>query len=201
MSKIFFGRLLLFLAFALLAGTAYAQNTVQLFGGYSYMLAPVHESETVQGACPVGTLPPCPLETFTLGGHPNLNGWELSGTYNPNKWLGATADFSRRDGSVEGSSVHMQTYLFGPQIRFPGPVSPFAHVLFGVAHETVGANSILGFNAVSYDAFAAAVGAGIDIKVAWHLSLRAIQLDYVVTRFDSATQSDARASAGIVLHF
>jgi len=42
---------------------------------------------------------------------------------------------------------------------------------------------------------------GIDIKVARHLSLRPIQLDYLVTRFASGTQSDPRASAGIVLHF
>jgi hypothetical protein len=137
----------------------------------------------------------------TIGTHPNLNGWELSGTYNANRWLGATADFSGHYGSVLGSSVHLQTYLFGPQIRLPGPVSPFAHVLFGSAHETLGGNANLGISSGSASAFAAAVGAGIDIKVAPFLSFRAIQLDYLVTRFGSATQNQPRVSAGLVLRF
>jgi hypothetical protein len=60
----------------------------------------------------------------------------------------------------------LQIYLFGPQIRLPGPASPFAHVLFGGAHETFGGNANLGISSASASAFAAAVGAGIDIKVA-----------------------------------
>jgi hypothetical protein len=87
------------------------------------------------------------------------------------------------------------------QIGLFGPLSPFAHVLIGRAHETLGGNSNLGISPGSASAFAAAVGAGIDIKVAPFASLRAIQLDYLVTRFGSATQNQPRASAGVALHF
>lgn len=176
----------------LVAGTAHAQ--VQIFGGYSYL----RPSVTVQpfAECPMGSPSPCPSPSTT---HPNLNGWEASGTYNPFHVLGFTADFDGNFGTVLGSTLHVQTYLFGPQVHFPGPVSPFAHVLVGAAHESVGSNG----SAVPFteNAFATAVGGGIDVKVVPFVSLRLIQLDYLVTRFGSSTQNQPRASAGIVVHF
>lgn len=177
------------------ARAADAQDTVQIFGGYSY-LRPTLGLQTF-GVCPVGLLPPCPI--VTLDSHPNLNGWELSGTYNAFKWLGATADFSGHYGTDQGATVHYQTYLFGPQVHLPGPVSPFAHLLIGAAHETIGGSSTI--SPASATAFAVAAGAGIDLHVAPFLSLRPIQLDYLVTRFGSATQNQVRASAGLVVHF
>lgn len=175
-----------------------AQDTVQIFGGYSYLRPSVSIDSFV--ACPVGVTPPCVGNPGTLNTHPNLNGWELSGTYNFRDWLGGTADFSGHYGTDQGSSVHYQTYLFGPQVHLPGPVSPFAHVLIGGAHESISTGS---GNAVSGSgsAFAIAAGAGIDIHAAPFLSVRVFQIDYLVTRFGSATQSQPRLSAGIVLHF
>lgn len=193
--------LVLLCSISLFTVAAQAQDSFQLFGGYSYLRPSVAVTETqyLPQPCPLGA--PCGLVVQTIGTHPNLNGWELSGTYNATKWFGATADFSGHYGSVLGSSDHLQTYLFGPQIRFPGRVSPFAHVLFGGAHEALGGNSAPQIIAGSANAFAAAVGAGIDIKMTHFVSFRAIQLDYLMTRFGSATQNQPRVSAGVVLHF
>jgi hypothetical protein len=185
---------------SLLAAAAHAQDTFQLFGGYSYVRPAVTVIETSTGSCQPGPPLVCFPVVTPVGTHPNLNGWGLSATYNPIKWLGTTADFSGQFGSAQGATVHLQTYLFGPQVRFPGRVSPFAHVLFGDAHESLGANSLLGISPASANAFAVAAGAGIDIKVAHFVSLRPIQLDYLATRFGSATQNQARLSAGVVLH-
>jgi opacity protein-like surface antigen len=181
-----------------LAGTAKAQDTVQIFGGYSYLRPAVTVASFTD--CPLGVTPPCPATPGILHTHPNLNGWELSGTYNFRGWLGATADFSGHYGTVQGSSLHYQTYLFGPQVHLPGPVSPFAHVLIGGAHESIATN---GGSAVagSATAFALALGAGIDIKVVPLVSVRPIQIDYLVTRFGSSTQNQPRVSAGLVVHF
>jgi hypothetical protein len=163
-----------------LARPAHAQ--VEIFGGYSYM----RPSITYTVACP--GIPPCPTATA----HPNFNGWELTGVLT-HHWIGLAADLSGEYGSVAGASTHVNTYLFGPQVRLPGPVSPFAHVLVGVAHESIGG--------ATDNSIAAAAGAGIDIHVAPFISFRPIQLDYIVTRFGSGTQSQPRASAGLVLHF
>jgi len=186
---IFAGLCLTFLC----ARTAHAQ--VQIFGGYSYLRPTVNVQSSIAITCPIG--PPCvPGTTET---HPNMSGWEVSGTYNMFKILGLTADFGGNYGTVQGSTLHVNTYLFGPQVHFPGPVSPFAHVLIGEAHQRVGANGAT--LSSSDNAFATAVGGGIDIKTVPFISLRLIQIDYLVTRFGSRTQNQPRASAGIVIHF
>ena len=177
-----------------------AQDFAEVFGGYSF----VHASATVTSTtvCPVGLgLPPCPATTSTF--HPNLNGWELAGTIKPGTWFGITADFSGHYGSVGTSSVHVQTFLFGPKLSFPGPVSPFAHVLVGGARETIGAGDTSAGVTLPTSGVAPAVaaGVGIDIKLAPFIALRPIQFDYLLTRFNSSTQSQPRVSAGVVFRF
>jgi Outer membrane protein beta-barrel domain len=193
-----FAKLLAVLCFLVLTASALrAQDAVEVFGGYSYVRGAVPVSETI--LCPG---PPCPVTTPTYNS--NLNGFELSGTYKPSDWFGFTADLGGNFGATQNASTHLETFLFGPQISLPSRVSPFAHVLFGAAHESIGfANAGGGLATIptSQTAFAAAVGAGIDIEVAPFVSFRPIQLDYLLTRFNSATQRQPRFSAGLVFHF
>jgi hypothetical protein len=123
----------------------------------------------------------------------NLNGWEISGQYKITNWIGGVADFSGDYGSPFGVSSSVHTFLFGPQVSWPSRVSPFAHVLFGGAHFDAGA--------VSTTTFATAIGGGIDTKINDRFSWRIIQGDYLLTRFGSQTQNNARVSTGIVFRF
>jgi hypothetical protein len=103
-------KLLLLVAFVLVASlSARAQDTVELFGGYSYLR--VNDSPSA-----------------------NFNGWEFGGQYKFADFLGGVADFGGQYGSPNGVSTSVHTYLFGPQVSFPASVSPFAHVLIGAAH-------------------------------------------------------------------
>jgi hypothetical protein len=189
--------LIALLAFA--AGSAQAQDKIELFGGYSYVHAPTSWAETL--VCPFVT---CPVTV--VNPKLNLNGWEISGVFKAKEWLGLAADFSGHYGSFNGASYHSQTYLFGPQVSFPGRVSPFAHVFVGGAHATSGTGAIplsavTPANGSTNNGFATAVGAGIDIKIAPLIWFRPIQIDYLATRFNANTQSQPRISAGVVLHF
>lgn len=188
-------RIITGLCLGLLFGGA-AQAQVQIFGGYSY-LRPTLTIEQPAITCAIGST--CPPTSATT--HPNLSGWEVAGTYNMFKVLGLTADFGGNYGTVQGSPLHVNTYLFGPQVHFPGPVSPFAHVLVGEAHERIEGSNTSAVTPSSANAFATAVGGGIDIKTVPFISLRLIQIDYLVTHFRSTTQNQPRASAGIVIHF
>jgi opacity protein-like surface antigen len=198
MRRLFFlFSLIALLGFA--ACSAQAQDKIEVFGGYSYLRASTSWDETLR--CPG---PPCPVTI--VNSKLNLNGWEVSGRYKMKPWLGLGADFSSHYGSFNGIKYHELTYLFGPQISLPGKVSPFAHVLVGGAHSTSGTvvspNSLVAAAGGSpNNAFAAAVGAGIDIKIAPLVSFRPVQIDYLATRFNSSTQSQPRISAGVVLHF
>jgi hypothetical protein len=181
------------LSFFLLASTSHAQS-IELFGGYSFVRAPVTFTQTI--LCPV---PGCPTGTNTQ--HLNLNGWQAGGAFKIFGPLALAADFSRTSRSFQGSNTLLQTYLAGPQLRFPGRISPFAHLLVGAAHESIDTSAGSLTFGPTQSAFATAIGVGIDLKVLPLLSIRPIQIDYLLTHFDSGTQNQPRASAGIVVHF
>jgi hypothetical protein len=188
-----------------------AQDKIEIFGGFSYARVPVQIFTPIAIAGPVVVIPPgtCPITGCPpgLGGfatdHVNTHGWEFSGAFKPLDWLGAVADFSEHYGSTHGSNLHLNTYLFGPQVSLPARVSPFAHVLFGAAHESLSNPGVaLGIPNLGTDtAFATAIGAGIDVKAFHFVSIRLFQFDYLMTRFGGNTQNQPRASAGVVLHF
>jgi len=202
-------------ALGLLVGStpAAAQDKIELFGGYSYVRLPVQVLNPVPVAGGVFVFPPgtCPITNpvCAAGGfstvHVNTHGWEVSGAFKPGRVIGFVADFSGHYGKTNGQALHMNTYLFGPQVSFPGPVSPFAHILFGAAHESSSVPfsvvQVGGVKLGANDAFATALGAGFDVKVVPFVSVRLIQFDYLLTRFGSQTQNQPRVSAGIVLHF
>lgn len=174
-----------------------------MFGGYSYSRASVNDTGTI--LCPG---PACPTKTFT--DHPSLNGWEASLVYKPAKDLGLVADFGGNYGSLParsgGGSMHTNTYLFGPQVSFPSHISPFVHVLAGVAHESnagglgSGPGGGFFFQAHSGNAFAIALGGGVDVDVVHYLRVRLIQLDYVGSNSGASFRNQARIAAGVVLH-
>ena len=172
-----------------------AQDKIALFGGYSFVHAPVTATEAGSGCVGNSCI------TVLLGTHLNLHGWEASGEYKTNRWLGLTADFSGHYGSaIAGNAIHIHTHLFGPQVSLHGRVSPFAHALFGGAHESIGNSPSLQVIGGTQSSFATGLGVGIDIKVLPSVSVRAIQFDYLLTRFNSSTQNQPRLCAGIVFH-
>jgi hypothetical protein len=185
------------LVFSTLLFAASSQGqSIELFGGYSFVRAPVTFTQTA-GTCPITG---CPVTTTTQ--NLNLNGWEAGGAYKVFGPLALAADFSGTFGSFQGAHTHLQTYLAGPQLRFPGPISPFVHFLVGAAHESIGTGAgPLITTGPTQNAFATAIGGGLDLKVLPFISLRPIQFDYLLTHFNSQNQNQPRISAGIVLRF
>jgi hypothetical protein len=171
-------------------------QSIELFGGYSFVREPVTFTQTA-GTCPITG---CPIVSNTQ--NLNLNGWEAGGAFKVLGPLALAADFSGAFGSFQGAHTHLQTYLAGPQLRFPGPISPFVHFLVGAAHESIGTGvGPLITTGPTQNAFATAIGGGLDLKVLPFISLRPIQFDYLLTHFNSKTQNQPRISAGVVLRF
>ena len=145
----------------------------------------------------------------------NLHGWDASVTGNITGWFGVEGDFSGHYGSpsVYGFNVPMvdissHTFMAGPKFTYrSGAVAPFGHFLIGAARAATGAYGIT----LSDTALAAAIGGGIDIKVNDRFAVRAIQADYLMTRFKVGPaiafsglddrQDNFRLSAGIVIRF
>jgi opacity protein-like surface antigen len=174
---------------SLSSGIAYAQETpkVDVFAGYSY----VREN-------------PGP----TSGDSFSLNGGSASVTYHIKDWVSAVADFGGyHNGSILGTGVDgtLSTYLFGPRVSYRSyrHFTPFAEALFGGAHAGA---SIAGGTSGSQNAFAMAIGGGVDYRINNRFSLRPLEVDYLMTRFpegtpNNQTQDNLRASTGIVIHF
>lgn len=180
---------------------AKAQGKIELFGGFAYFRGNVIYQQ--QGST-VTCGPVCPPSTLVINlrQNPNLFGWEVSGAYKFVPFLSVNADFSEQYGSLNGGRVRLGTYLLGPQLSLPGPISPFVHAEFGFAHESVGTFTNADLIAPGSDtSLATAIGGGLDIKAIPFFSLRLIQIDDVETRLYNSTQNEPRISAGIVFHF
>jgi hypothetical protein len=193
----FFPFLCAFVFVAFLFATPCHAQSFELFGGYSFVRPQVTYSQTPQGAC---VITGCVTTTTTQ--NLNFNGWEVGGAFKVLGPLALAADYSDTSGSFQGAHTHLRTYLVGPQLRFPGPISPFAHFLVGGAHESTTAivGPITTFSPTQ-NGFATALGGGLDLKLLPLLSVRPIQIDYLLTHFNSQTQNQFRYSAGILIRF
>jgi hypothetical protein len=158
-----------------------------------------------------------------------LNGGSTSAAFNFNRYIGFVADFGGYDDTqlqltgaganeplVVNSSGTAYTYLFGPRFSFRNSsrFTPFAQVLVGGVHASDVTLSDCTGSACTplprQTALAMTGGAGLDIRLTRHFSIRAVQAEYMMTRFAdvavgstgaATTQNDLRLSSGLVFGF
>ena len=117
-------------------------------------------------------------------------------------------------GYAAAASGNLFTYMAGPQIKkHTGKFQPFAEAVFGGAHTNayttiVNAEGGTTSGGGNNNGFAMAAGGGIDFKVNQRLSLRPVEVDYLLTRFQAnhvanytANQNNFRYFAGLDLTF
>jgi len=135
----------------------------------------------------------------------SMNGWNgsVEGQFLP--LLGVVADLSGHYGSQDttisgvGGNANLSEYnfLFGPRLSFKvHKFRPFVHALLGAGHIDASLTGV----STSSSSFADALGGGLDYHLVPLISWR-IQLDALQTRFFSTSQTNARFSTGIVIHF
>jgi opacity protein-like surface antigen len=161
---------------------------VEVFGGYSYFRADEEDNP----------------ET-------DFHGFEISGNFNLNKWLGVKGDFSSHYADFQISpgvkaNVSLQMYLAGLQFTSykNDKVTPYVHALIGVARANTSVPQAFagtGPRRISENAFALVLGGGLDVNIKKSLAWRAFQSDYVFTTFDDFRddrQHSLRLSTGLV---
>jgi len=219
-------------AFLCLPFMAMAQSTENvatrgtIYGGYSLL----HTSNSLGTGLGSGLASDLGGSLGSSFGGSNFNGWDGQGTFNFARHFGVTADFSGNSkqlagisflGFSAGTQQHMYNVLFGPTATaYFGKSSVFGHALFGVAHSSLSAGvsaPILGGISApltSANSFAMAFGGGVDIGLSKHFAIRAAQIDFIRTNFNSANalasglstslnnnQNSFRYSGGIVFRF
>ncbi len=165
-----------------LGAFAQDQSKAEVFGGYQYTSV----DDNINGS-----------------GHVGLNGWNAALTGYVTEHLGITADISGAYGTPNVAGFDVKTkdyfYLFGPTVRTAAgdKASVFVHALFGGAHAS---GEVSGISATD-NAFAMALGGGLDVKASKNVSLRVGQFDYLYSHFSGEKQNNFRYSAGVVFHF
>ncbi len=135
----------------------------------------------------------------------SMNGVDASAAYSLTRYLGVVGDFATvHAGNVNASglALNLTSYLFGPQVSIPvhSRFHPFGHVLVGGAHA--GGLSYGGAGAPA-NAFAMAVGGGLDVRVNHAFSVRLFEADYYLTHFQNGVNSEEnnlRLTFGVVFH-
>ena len=183
---------------------------VELFLGYTHL--GTVSNDTVPGNRMVG-----------------LHGGSASVAFNLNRYVGLVADIGGYDDSqlqltgnganeplVVNSSGTAYTFLFGPRLSFRNSTrfTPFAQVLVGGVRATdVTISGCTGTGCAplpTQTALAMTAGGGLDIRLTRHFSIRAVQAEYMMTRFadvavgstgDATTQNDLRLSSGLLFGF
>jgi outer membrane immunogenic protein len=116
--------------------------------------------------------------------------------------LGVVGEFGgcKVTGLPSGATAHELNYLVGPRVYFPthGRVFPFVQAMFGGERFSAG---VSGFGSASSNAFAMTAGGGADVTLTRHVSLRAIQVEYLYTHFGGAAQNNLRLQSGLVWRF
>jgi hypothetical protein len=153
------------------------QNAPQweIFGGYSHVVADLSNTRF------------------------NLDGGEMAVTENVNEWFGGKLYVGAQWGTRNDFNVNSQQIMFGPVFTYrkPSSITPFGHILLGAIR---GSQEFSGISQSAYR-FATALGGGVDIKLGERASIRAIQADYLISRFMGTYQNNIRLSAGIVYSF
>lgn len=161
---------------AALVATAQEAQRFEVFGGYSYLNVGSTGQQKGFG----------------------LNGWNAQASVNLTNWLGVTADFGGYYGTPFAVSIHNYSYLFGPTVSYRAQhVVPFGHALFGAGHVS---GSIGGLSS-SQNAFAMAVGGGVDVPFKGHFGVRLAQVDWLRTQYFKNTQNGFRVSTGMMFNF
>jgi len=156
-----------------------------------------------------------------------LNGGSAAFAYNFNRSFAVVADFGGYDDSqllltgtglnqplLVNSSGTAYSYLFGPRVSFHrgSRISPFAQVLAGGVHASAVTVTNCAGTACTplpvQNTFALTAGGGLDFRLTHHIFLRAVQAEYMMTRFGSTpnnptsgNQNDYRLSSGLVFRF
>ena len=138
----------------------------------------------------------------------NYNGFNAEFNQNITRHIGIvtsfTATYNNRgyvdtlSGRAFGARVQRYDLMIGPRYNWrTSGVTPFVHAMAGITHMRASFNDALVPMKRADTAFAMALGGGLDVHAGEHIDIRAIQVDYLPTFFNSDRQDNIRVSAGV----
>jgi opacity protein-like surface antigen len=164
--------------------------------------------------------------SFVNGGGDTAHGFNASFAGNVTRRIGVVGEFNRYTESETISVPSLGTITIDPSLQIPplpalGPLTvksslstflfgprltlirrkaePFVHGLLGVARSSFDFSGSGITGSGDNNAFAFALGGGVDVKVHKNFAIRVGQLDYLGVRGGGGTLNSFRYSAGVVI--
>ena len=106
-----------------------------------------------------------------------------------------------------GKSLNFASYLFGARVPMPldhARVIPFGQVLLGVTHDSGPIAQVSATNFLYANVVSASAGGGLDYRLTPHLTLRAVEVEYLLTRFPNGVnsrQNNLKINSGFAVRF
>jgi hypothetical protein len=126
-----------------------------------------------------------------VGGSPSLNttGFDIGSKYHFTSWLG----YAGQVWFASGNNATIHDYLCGPEFTLRRRLSPFGHVLIGVAHRSAKFQNDTGF--------LSAVGGGLRLNISRRISFQVVEVDYAPTYLGGTRQNNVHISSGFSIGF
>jgi outer membrane immunogenic protein len=147
--------------------------------------------------------PPGGCGCFGMNGGDGWAGWGLTDGFALVSQVGV-----QRASGINGTSASLTLYSFlgGPRIKLRQThlVQPFGQVLFGGAHASGLLTPLPSGAAGSANVFALSAGGGVDLGFGNRISIRAVEVDYLLTNFANGVnqrQNNLRVIAGVFFRF
>jgi peptidoglycan-associated lipoprotein len=140
----------------------------------------------------------------------SMYGVSGSGAYYYGPHFALVADVSfvhtgNADNTAQGLSF--TSYLVGARLPLPlhhARIVPFGQILIGVTHESGSFAHVPATGFQNDSEFSAAGGAGLDYRLTPRLTMRTIEVEYLLTRFPNglnSRQNDLRLESGLAMRF
>jgi peptidoglycan-associated lipoprotein len=140
----------------------------------------------------------------------SMYGASGSGAYYLARNFAFVADLSFvHQGNVNGTgkSLNFASYLFGGRIPVPVPhtrIVPFGQIMVGFTHDSGPIALVSASNYQDSNVPSMSAGGGVDVRLTPHLTLRAGEVEYVLTRFlngVNSRQNNFRINSGVAVRF
>jgi len=138
----------------------------------------------------------------------NLNGGFVSGEFQLSPWFGLAGEVTGEHSSkisVLGQDLMLTTFTAGPKISWSHVrFTPYGEFLLGGAHAGDSYFPSGASGSSSASSFAFSTGGGLDLNLTQHISLRAVDAQYLHTAFPNGAngvQNHIKIGTGIVFHF
>jgi len=136
---------------------------------------------------------------FSFSPRINMNGWFFQSFVNVSRHASLGGEVDGLYRNVGGVDISDYLFVFGPRVRLSESerFDPYIQGLFGASRVNIGS----GGSSVSDTGFAMKIGGGLNISAGRRVSIKVVELNYILTRHFTVDEPPGSQGANNQNHF